>query len=216
MKTKSNLDVLTSYIYSQLVEEFGTLSNLSGFVTDCLAANEACKKILSAYGFNFGTSAAKNAFSVALKNATFESCSNLVCRSEKVEKDEKGQRVTKYETKNLPAWWYDKETAEDLAKKGVKMQPLYNEFGVQHKKVVKMPVYKEEIFSYKDSQGATRTKTIKVRTDEFYDLEKFAYLKTRYKLSEVVNGLRNLIFEEDQKSTTSARLVREFLNAAKK
>lgn len=216
----SSLDILSNVVENALKVEFATLSRQSQFASDVLFENATTKQILKAYGYDGAKKPQRDAFCIELKNATFDRYANLPSLVESVEKDATtGKNVTCKYTRKMPAIWYNDEKAAIIGKSCKLVALIDPETGGRHEKIVtvQVPIYKDVEITYKDSKGETKKRKVKQVAE--YKEEKqllHAYLRPVWTPAHIAEGLACLFSRKDAENTISAKLLREFENAAKK
>lgn len=217
----SALDVLMLQIKSATLPEFVSLNQMCKNVAGVLTSTEKTRTILSAFGFTFGKKPEFDSFVNQLKSATFKRHANLEVLTIKTEKDVTTGKDVQVRVRSLvPAIWYDEKHATSVRAAGVTLSELLDpETGGRHckTKVFHLPKYETQEISYKDADGKTQKKNLRVLVG--YDEETrelYAYARPVWNVEHVLAGLREMLFEIDQQTTKSAQLVREFQNAAKK
>ena len=225
MSTKKNqpataFDSLANVINAATSAEFVSLSKMAGAVGRCLRDNPGTVRGLAAYGFSLSKKPDFDAFVAQLKDATFSRHANLECKVTKTERDQTtGKDVTFSVREMRPAIWYDDDHAAAVRKAlragGYDLPDLIDpETGGRYEKKRTFRVYEqtEREVTYKDENGKTQKKTIKMQTGD--PVEKVvllhAYERKVWSRNHVLAGLREMLFDLDQKTTTAAKLAKEF------
>ncbi len=221
MSTKKNqpataFDSLANVINAATSAEFVSLSKMAGAVGRCLRDNPVTARVLAAYGFSLSKKPDFDAFVAQLKDATFSRHANLECKVTKTEKDQTtGKDVTFSVREMRPAIWYDDDHAAAVRKAlragGYDLPELIDpETGGRFEKVREIPEYEQQEISYKNAKGETQKRKIQVPTGEKKRIIVRAYERKVWTRDHVLAGLREMLFDLDQKTTTAAKLAKEF------
>ena len=229
MATKKNqmtsaVDRLVAILEKSAEIEGLTLSAQVTKLTDDLRCSSSGSRILAGFGFSLSEKPEREAFKNSLKAATRSRYSNLEAFQSHTEKDQTSGKMVTFETlEKVPAFYY---TIEDAAVVSAALvaegkpalgSPLRNKEGeIKRVFTAHKPIYQEIEVSYKDAAGKTQKKKTKVQTgSDPYEVTKYAYEKRIWFRKEVIAGLRELIFMENEKSSAAARLLIEFEQGAK-